>query len=287
MAMKNLRASMLALSGLFASHVFGQFPLVNTSAQSIFVLGSLSSGMRYAEPFYPVDGAAGTRTIYNLDLTVHRVLNYPAPPTGMRWANMGYITETLFDTDPLTIEFTMVAQPISSPGNFAAFVVREDASVLFSQNPGNFTNGPFFVSAYGPIFSTPEGTFMTVHTYGVNGGPVNIFQLPGTLPCMDCYGTPDPDGIVMGGVINNDPASGMILLPNPAQHEVHIRFSNRDTQVDQVSVTDASGRMVLRSAVNSKDLTVISVGQLANGRYTVTATQGERPIGSLPLMIAR
>ncbi len=93
-------------------------------------------------------------------------------------------------------------------------MIREDGDFLFSQVPGNFTNGPLFVDAFGPVFSTPDGTFMTVHTVGVNGAPVNIYRLPGTLPCMDCYGSPQPEPTVVGGIIQGaPPPSGMILLP--------------------------------------------------------------------------
>lgn len=285
--MHAVRTSSLVLSALLAAHLHGQFPLVNTSSQTIFVLGSLDSGTRYIGNFNPVDGMPGTRTIYNMDLTVHRVLNYPAPPTDMRWASMGYVTEALFDTDPSTIEFTMVAMPIDGPGDFASFVVREDGGIVFSQNPGSLTNGPLFVDADGPIFTTDEGTFMTVHTSSVNGPPVNIYQLPGTLPCMDCYGSPQSDGIGMGGTINQDPLSGMVLLPNPAQQEVWIQFNDEGLRSDRISVADASGREVLSSAVSGRQMVVLSIGQLANGRYIVTALQDERPIGSLPLLIAR
>lgn len=166
-------------------------------------------------------------------------------------------------------------------------MIREDGDFLFSQVPGNFTNGPLFVDAFGPVFSTPDGTFMTVHTVGVNGAPVNIYRLPGTLPCMDCYGSPQPEPTVVGGIIQGAPPSGMILLPNPAQHEVQVRLDGAVGQADQLIIFDASGRVVLRSAVATKDVTVLSISQLANGRYTVTAVRGDRPIGSSLLLIAR
>jgi hypothetical protein len=200
---------------------------------------------------------------------------------------MGYLTEELFDTDPATIEFTMVAMPINGSGNFASFVIREDGSVLFSQNPGSLTNGPLFVDSYGPIFSTPDGTFMMVHTSGVSGPPVNIYQLPGTLPCMDCYGSPQPGGIVTGGNDHSDPNSGMILFPNPAQQEVRVQFNTGSATPDRIVVTDAAGRVVLRKATLGNALVILPISQLANGQYRVTAVQGERTIASLPLLITR
>lgn len=280
------RISGLVFSALIAAQLLAQFPLVNTAPGTIYVLGSLSSGTRYIGPFYPEDGQPGTRTIYNMDLTVHRVLNYPAPPPNMRWVNMGYITEALFDTDPSTIEFTMGAMSVNGPNAFAAFVLREDASVLFSQNPGSLTNGPIFTDVYGPIFATDEGTFMTVHTSGVQGPPVNIYQLPGTLPCMDCFGAPVADDISTGGTIHADPISGMALIPNPAQDEMWIRF-NEGISTEVISIIDASGREVMRTMITDRSLSSLSIAHLANGRYTVSALKGERFIGSMPLLIAR
>lgn len=285
--MNTVRSSSIALCGMLALQMQAQFQLVNSSAQSIYVLGSLSSGTRYIDRTFSDYQSAGTRTIYNLDLTVHRVLNYPAPPTDMVWASMGYITEALFDTDPSSIEFTMVAMPQSGPGDFAAFVIREDGNVLFYQNPGSLTNGPLFNQAYGPIFATPDGTFMTVHTGGADGPPVNIYHLPGSLPCMDCVGSPQGEGMATGGVITSNALSGMVLLPNPAQHEVRVSFNGGSARADRLTVTDASGRVVLRKAVAGNDQVVLSVAQLADGRYTVTAERGERSMGSLPLLIAR
>ena len=158
---------------------------------------------------------------------------------------------------------------------------------MFSQNPGNLVNGPIFINAYGPIFSTDQGTFMTVHTSAVDLPPVNIFQLPGTLPCIDCYGSPQGIGPGTGGTVTADPTTGMVLLPNPAQHEVHIRFNDPGVRVDHVVLMDATGREVSRAAVGDPRSITLSVAGLANGWYVVTAFRGDRPIGSLPLQVAR
>jgi len=128
---------------------------------------------------------------------------------------------------------------------------------------------------------------MTVHTTGVNGPPVNIYQLPGTLPCMDCYGTPQASGLGLGTTSPSDPHSGMVLFPNPAQQEVRVQFNTGSAPADQVVVTDAAGRVVLRNATHGNAMVTLPVGQLANGQYSVTAMQGERTVGSLPLLIAR
>lgn len=274
----------IAWSGLLSVASMAQIQLVATSPESLSVLGSLSSGTRYIGPLITPQSVPGTRIIYNLDLSVHRVLNFPAPPAGMQWYSMGYITEALFDDDPSTIEFTMVAGAGSS---FATYVFREDGSVVFQRNPGNLTNGPIFTEAYGPIFSTPEGTFMTVHTTGPVGGPVEVYRLPGQLPCLDCYGAPQGEGVTGGGMVLEPPTHGFVLVPNPAGNDVQVVVDRSLFDPEELTVMDASGREVLRLPAAGSSTLHIPLSGLANGRYVVTLWRAAKPLGGRALLIAR
>lgn len=285
--MRSLHTLTLLAAALLANPTQAQITLVNTATETIFPLGSLGAGVRYITPFYPGTSTSGFRNLYNMDLSPYRVLNYPAPPANMTWASMGYITDALFDTDAATIEFAIVAMPASGPGNFAVFVYREDGTELFSQNPGSLTNGVTFVNSYGPVFATEEGTFMTVHTSNVSGPPVNIYQLPGSLPCIDCHGTPHADGLGLGQADITEPFSGMTVLPNPAQDEVRILFSAGGAPVDLVTVVDAAGREVLRTSVTDRSMLTLGVAHLTNGRYTVVGSNRMQRMSTLPLVIAR
>jgi len=269
---------------MMSAMAFAQFQLVATSPQDLIVLGSLSSGTRFIGPLITPASMPGTRTIYNMDLSVHRVLNFPPPPMGMQWFNMGFITEALFDDDPSTIEFTMVAGAGSS---FATYVIREDGSVLFQRTPGNLVNGPIFTAAYGPIFSTPDGTYMTIHTGGAVGGPVEVYRLPGQLPCFDCYGAPQGEGINVGGTAPELPTHGFTLVPNPAGSEVQVIVDRSLSDPDAVSVLDAAGREVLRQPLAAGSKLVVPLSGLASGRYVVTLWKAARPLGSESLLIAR
>jgi hypothetical protein len=136
---------------MFAGVAKAQFPQVAQFDATVFPIRSLGSGVKLIQDFDP---GATTRTIYDQDLSVFRVLHYPAPPSGMEWANMGYITEELFDTDPSTIEFTLVAY---TPffGDFATFVYREDGTQLFGQNPGNMVSAVGgSLTDFEPIYTT-------------------------------------------------------------------------------------------------------------------------------------
>lgn len=264
-----------------------QFPEIAQHPATIVQLQSLGSGVRFTERFNFGTQSSGSHTIYNLDLSVHRVLNYPAPPSNMQWNILGYITEELFDTDPSTIEFVMVAGSPSGPGDFATFVFREDGTELFSQNPGSMVAsiGGYLLSS-NPIFSADGQSYMVLYTNSVFGQPTRIYALPGTLPCMDCYGSPTTSGIGMGGNTVTDPFSGMVLQPNPVQDEVLVSFDKDAAQADVIAILDASGREVMRQRSSSAS-TSLQVAHLANGTYTVLALRGGERIGSLPLVIGR
>lgn len=279
----------ILLSFFSAGTMEAQFPLVNSAPGSISTIASLTEGVRFIDTYFPLTTTAGTRIIYNLDMTPYRVLNYPAPPSGMWWANMSYITETLFDTDPSTIEYTMTAMPADGdPGNFAAFVFRDDGTQLFVQDPGSITGGSNGLMATNePIFTTDEGTFMVVHTMMVNGGPANVYQLPGTLPCFDCYGTPHQSEIGLGVAGQSDRSAALSLRPNPAQSEVHVVLGEAAAGADQVTVVDAAGREVLHKRVQATSTLTLDIAKLANGQYTVLALSSATLKGSVALVIAR
>lgn len=275
----------LVATVLSSGLVQAQFPLVNTTSIGIVPLGSLSSGMHFIDIQTPSD--AGVRTIYNTDLSVYRVLNFPAPPANMYWSSMRFITDALFDTDPSTVEFVMTANTSNGPGDFATFIYREDGNELFSQVPGNMVIGVGgATNGFEPIYTTDDGTFMAVHTAGVWGPPVNIYQLPGSLPCWDCFNTPHPAEIGLGGTNGVDVTSGMALFPNPSAQEVQVRF-DPEVIVDRLVIIDTSGREVLSQPTNGVARMSLDISHLASGQYTVITTKNAVRVGSLPLVVVR
>lgn len=128
---------------------------------------------------------------------------------------------------------------------------------------------------------------MVVHTMMVNGGPANVYQLPGTLPCFDCYGTPHQSEIGLGVAGQSDRSAALSLRPNPAQSEVHVVLGEAAAGADQVTVVDAAGREVLHKRVQATSTLTLDIAKLANGQYTVLALSSATLKGSVALVIAR
>ena len=212
-------------------------------------------------------------TLFDLDGTTHLSVAYPPAPAGYLWPFDGpwYVTEDLFDLDATTVEF--VIQVPSSGGGASAFaVLREEGTMLF-WGPGKFvlpsTLGPFDILTASPwIFNTPQGAIMSLKDAE---GAATIYQLPGSLPCLQCDGTLSPSGLELG----EEPAGqaieqGTFVFPNPASTSSEIVFgTSQGTTVLAVQLIGAGGALVKRFLVpNGADRLSVGVGDVATGVYS-------------------
>ena len=67
---------------------------------------------------------------------------------------------------------------------------------------------------------------------------------------------------------------GFTLYPNPAQKTLQLQ-SNSDSAIDQITITDLSGKVIL---VQTQNTTVVNVEQLSNGLYFLEIQSGEQKI---------
>jgi len=259
--------------------VHSQFVELAQSPGVVHQINSLAYGTKLIDWWGSSQTTSGSRTVYNPDLSVYRVLSFPAPPAGMRWSTIGYITETLFDIDETNIEFCLTASGIDFSGQ-AVYIFREDGEQLFVQNPGSMfaIMGMGFSGA--PIFTSDNQTYMVVH--GTDGnGPTRVYSLPGTLPCMDCYGS--PSNFPMGGTADAGVRSGVAVYPNPASQFVTVALGW--AQADAIDLHDAAGRLIRTERTSGNPRIQISTAGLANGRYTLAVKRAGNVIEALPLVI--
>jgi hypothetical protein len=258
-----------------------QFVEIAQAPGVVIQISSLAYGTKLIDWFTGNQTDAGSLTIYNPDLSVYRVLNYPAPPDGMQWSSLGYVTETLFDTDESNIEFFMSATAIGDWSE-GIFIFREDGEQLFAQNPGSMFSIAGMGYSGAPIFTSGGQTYMVVHGMG-STGPSRIFTLPGTLPCMDCFGS--PSNLQLGGFTEPGSRSDILLFPNPAARSVTIALGG--SQADAIAVLDAAGQLVRTERIGGRQRVELSTTGLAQGRYVVLVQRAGLRLVSLPLVIER
>lgn len=195
---------------------------------------------------------------------------------------MGYITENLFDTDPADIEFVLIASDDS--GISGLFVFREDGAELFQQMPGTLVSAfGAMISSFDPIFTTDAGTFMVVNTGDFGGAPMKVYQLEGTLPCSDCHGTPLPYNFGLGTAPTDGIAPSAAVSYDAAAHALNVLPGG--AQVDEVSVLDAAGRLIISQRVNTRERFTIDAARLVPGvHFVVLQDRGVR-VASMPVVV--
>ena len=120
--------SILAMATLTMGQA--QITQVGTNTNRLLAVHSLSTGTKLLAT--PAPGIPYTTMIlYNPDMTIYRSLVLPPPPPGSSYYSYPtYFTETLFDTDPTTVEFIIsIVDSTYAPG---CMVIREDGTVLFT-----------------------------------------------------------------------------------------------------------------------------------------------------------
>lgn len=249
---------MLLVAGLAFGRSEAQILPLDTIAEGIRPLYTLQdAGLKYM----PADVQGLTSAnIYNQDLTVHRVLTIPPPPSGFNYNGMTYVTEDLFDTDPTTIEYMINA---SAGFSFLTFVYREDGTEVFSAN--GLPNGglaQYLAGGYDPIVPTPQGPVLHLSPMPL-ADEVRRYLLPGELPCLDCTSM----GITG---MAEEPGDGLDVLsfPNPAADQVTLEFNlPSDTRSGVLVLFDDQGRSVATRTVDASGRIQLNTASFANGMY--------------------
>jgi hypothetical protein len=271
------------------SALFAQFTSIGTlptySGRPTKLLRTLiTAGPKLIEP--GTDGCI----LHNMDLSTYLTITYPAPPAGFAWNTWvpEYFTEDLFDNDPSTIEFLMIATEINGPDTAGTAVLRADGTLVFwveGETPyGIGGDVPYTISP--SIFNTPQGAIMELWNAvaGEQGQDINVhyYQLPGMLPCVECDGTISASMMQLGGAPDEmPPTPGITAFPNPASSTTEIVLNaNGAGTIKAVRLVDMDGRAVKRIPVApGASRLSISIADVASGTY---AYQLETDSGIVP-----
>ena len=207
-------------------------------------------------------------TLYNLDLSIYNTITYPALPPGYTYFEPLYITESTFDPDPSTIELMMLTQDTSYV--LGTRVIRDDGTILFDEPGLSFsgTNGYSELNAKPPLFTGEDGvTYMLLTSYPTNPPTESrLYQLPGTLPCMDCS---SENGMGLQGTSVLPEQGELTLFPNPASDLIQVNYSlPTGASKGHLMVTDARGRLVANVPLNGSGQASMPLAGHANGHYT-------------------
>lgn len=227
-------------------------------------------------------------TLYNEDLSVFTNAVFPPAPPGYTYFTMfipTFMTETLFDTDPTTIEFAVNVQNTTNPSINGTRILRTDGTVLLddlNHIPYGWSGpGPFATS--NSIMNTPEGTRMVLSTsYSVNPPECVVYALPGSLPCLPCS---DEMQGWNGDHMLPEPAF-LTAFPNPAGSSATVRYTlPPGTGRGWLVFFTLNGAEVKRIPVDASGVKALSTTDLTPATYLYQLITPDGPVDTQRLIV--
>jgi len=193
-------------------------------------------------------------SLYNLDGSLYKTIQMPPKPdTSSMVEIVGYVTTTLFDNDPSTIEYLVHYDPCDSALSGAPWrvkVIREDGTILLDEANASYN----FIDVY----NTEEGTkLMLLYYYGPYGFPYQkkVFNLPGELP---------------SGVRENyvDETIKPSIYPNPNNGTFFVNINSKQGESGTIDIYSITGKLI-GSYNSTNKITQINKPELSNGVYII------------------
>lgn len=210
---------------------------------------------KYSSELYYVD--ITKFTLYNLDGTVYKTLYLPPKPYPSSFIfSIYYISTSLFDNDPNSIEYLVSYGCDSSSGYFykQIQVIREDGSVLLNEPKAEINPYSYGID-FESIYNTEEGTKLKLYYFFANGvkNGTKVFSLPGKIP---------------SNVTENQNGSGLnsFIYPNPNDGSFFIKLSGNHQVVSTIDLLSPDGKLL--DTFKSSDSNIkVNYPALINGMY--------------------
>lgn len=190
--------------------------------------------------------------LLNLDNTLFKDLILPPKISNTAPSNVFYISETLFDTDPTTIEYFLGY--IVNDSKFYSRIANEDGEILLEEEDALtfeiFTTGRYYYS----IYETDQGTKMQLYYYNDNGYiKTRIFSLPGSYPI---------------GIEKVD-ETDISIFPNPSNGVNTLRLNPRiNLKNGIINIFNSEGTIVKNLKINNNTNEInLDNSDLSSGTY--------------------
>ena len=210
---------------------------------------------------------SNTLSFYNLNYTLWKTITLPTIGTfspgnssgislelGTAAGTVLYPSEQLFNTDPL-LEVA-VFYGSASGSNSAIYIINENGIAVDS-----ITNVLWHGSDWSPmlVYSTSSTSFVAIVSTTTN---VNIYSLPGTIPCDACS-----NGLGLGSI--QKPVQVSEPIPNPSKDQVKITFTLPEgTKQGVIDLYSIDGKLLKSYTVdNTFGFITIDNSNLPSGMY--------------------
>ncbi|MEO8149669.1 MAG: T9SS type A sorting domain-containing protein [Bacteroidia bacterium] len=244
------------------------------------------SGLKYVH----VHHAASTIsyfTLYNADHSIFKTITIPSWP-GRTVNDIKFVSETLFDLDTLVEYAVNYTDGVTN----AIRICNENANILFEVDSAQIAGSSVDISAAGfiPAGIFPDGTNtkLMLFKFHYSAGwtfTIDVYNLPGQLPCLECDG-----GLIAGiaynpGVINTQAKA----FPNPSTDHFNIKYIlPANAKSVFIEIYDMEGSLVKKSRLNNKsNETAVNSQELSDGQFIYRIIADGKMIATDKIIVAK
>lgn len=276
-----MKTILLALSLAVPLTVTCQITLQATTPEPVRSVLSLNEGPKFIGVLSQTVGAS-TVNIYDTDLSLFRTLVIPAPPEGVHWSSLTSVTETLFDTDPGTVEYMLFGLHDAEGGTLPVLgIYDEDGVELFFRDPGTAFSTVGAPQDMGPNIIETDGGALMLIGHAISGSGVEIYHLPGHVPCISSCGN---DGIT--GIAPMQGTSGTMTVQSPADGSSIVRYTLADgASHGMLELFDAAGRILRTEPIRSDGQYLLDTRTLTGGSYIVRIRTDRKVMSGAPMVV--
>lgn len=203
--------------------------------------------------------------LYNTDHSVYKTITLPFQASMRYYTSVDVpVSDNLFNNDSL-IEVVYGIQDTSNYNLFSGSIVNENGLVLFTQSQGGITRILNIDGNYKMLVGVSDTTNFHLNT-------VDVYSLPGTIPCETCGTLSSINQFVSGSNQHS-----LNAYPNPTTEKIRINYSLKESNVGSIQIYSITGQLIKVYAVDrSFNNLEIDLQSLSKGSYMYILKDGSR-----------
>jgi hypothetical protein len=251
---------LFAISRMLTAQVTYNTTFTASSQNTMFYSTKLSAaGYKYVIVDYP----GKTIKLYNLNNSLYLSISIPYAGAGNSYY-IAYLSDKLFDLNN-DIEYALISFNATS---MKFHIYDETGALMFSRDSANlgmaYIPEPFLNQS--GIFHTSAGTKMRlIRSSGSFNTGFELYDLPGSLPCMTCAdGTTSATSVVSGGVATQE----CVYYPNPSSGFLKLKYElPASAKHAYIDITDTKGTKLERFEVSADFDHILMPASYNDGLY--------------------
>lgn len=266
-----MKKTLIAFTLMFCIQANAQITLSGSYSVAPTLVKFSNYGYKYLFSTLP----ATAINLYNPNHSLWKSITIP--PQSFNQRTVMYVSDKLFDNDTL-VEYAYYCSSMQSSPPYTVsakiFIYEETGSLQQTIDSASY----YFGTTYSRVFNNLEPVYYdgisakmrcTIMGNGMSAIRQDIYNLPGTIPCLECMPEAAHPGVQ--GLKSSSATSSPTLYPNPNLGEVHLKYDLPEGFTSaEIKVSDTQGKVIESFKLGPDFNDIVLPANYGNGLYLYT-----------------